>query len=132
MILFESQDGHVIPKAVRQGGFQQEESYFYNVDRDLIMRQRAALDEARRATQRAEATKSHWMRCPKCGDMLEEVSALGVKSDQCPGCDGVFLDRAELEHLLTAVRPHRFRDALRKLVQRAITPGPTNWRHIPI
>jgi len=37
--------------------------------------------------------------CPKCGVSLRTEDHLGVSVDRCSGCDGVWLDRGELETL---------------------------------
>ncbi|MCS7197906.1 MAG: zf-TFIIB domain-containing protein [Candidatus Bipolaricaulota bacterium] len=42
------------------------------------------------------------MRCPLCDVSMREVERRGVRIDICPDCRGVWLDRGELEKLLTA------------------------------
>lgn len=39
------------------------------------------------------------MRCPKCGDKLEEITFQEIMVDRCTGCQGVWLDSGELERL---------------------------------
>lgn len=70
--------------------------------RDDLSRRRAArerdqdeLSEDERARLRAQ----HWMRCPKCGLHLDEITFRGVKVDKCFSCGGVYLDDGELEQL---------------------------------
>lgn len=41
------------------------------------------------------------MQCPVCGESLREKTRSGVTIDICPGCKGVWLDRGELDKLLT-------------------------------
>lgn len=41
----------------------------------------------------------HYMRCPKCGQELDEITFRDVKVDKCFSCGGVFLDDGELEQL---------------------------------
>ena len=44
--------------------------------------------------------QAHWMKCPKCGhDLTEEVIG-EVSIDRCGQCEGIFLDRGELEDIL--------------------------------
>ncbi len=43
--------------------------------------------------------KLHWMRCPKCGMPLDEITFRGVKIDKCLSCGGVYLDDGELEQV---------------------------------
>jgi Zn-finger nucleic acid-binding protein len=42
------------------------------------------------------------MRCPKCDATLNTLERHGVVIEECPGCQGVFLDRGELEQLIDA------------------------------
>ena len=41
------------------------------------------------------------MFCPVCSEKMKEVQKQGVDIDICPGCKGVWLDRGELEKLIT-------------------------------
>jgi len=42
------------------------------------------------------------MTCPKCRGEMASYERNGVLVDQCGDCRGLFLDRGELEHLITA------------------------------
>jgi Zn-finger nucleic acid-binding protein len=42
------------------------------------------------------------MLCPKCHEPLRTVDRQGVHLDQCERCGGIFLDRGELEQILSA------------------------------
>lgn len=42
------------------------------------------------------------MICPKCHDVMRQYERNGVTVDQCQECRGIFLDRGELEYLVTA------------------------------
>jgi hypothetical protein len=42
----------------------------------------------------------HWMRCPKCGQQLEAFQHHNIALDKCSGCEGVWLDKGELESLV--------------------------------
>lgn len=44
------------------------------------------------------------MRCPLCDVNMKEVERRGVLIDVCPECKGVWLDKGELEKLLSASR----------------------------
>lgn len=39
------------------------------------------------------------MKCPRDGAALAKVKMLGVDLDKCHGCDGLWCDRGELEHV---------------------------------
>ena len=42
--------------------------------------------------------------CPNCNTSMQNVQRSGVELDICPECRGVWLDRGELEKLLSAGR----------------------------
>lgn len=42
--------------------------------------------------------------CPVCGSSLREVPKYGVLIDACPGCRGIWLDRGELEKIVSLAR----------------------------
>lgn len=42
------------------------------------------------------------MTCPKCHGAMRTYERNGVHIDQCTECRGIFLDRGELEHLISA------------------------------
>lgn len=48
------------------------------------------------------------MKCPVCNDVrMREVEKDGVLIDVCPECKGVWLDRGELEKLMSEIREIR-------------------------
>ena len=48
------------------------------------------------------------MKCPVCNDVrMREVEKDGVLIDVCPECKGVWLDRGELEKLMSEIREAR-------------------------
>ena len=42
------------------------------------------------------------MICPKCRGEMTSYERNGINVDQCVDCRGIFLDRGELEHLVSA------------------------------
>jgi len=45
------------------------------------------------------------VKCPRCeGPVLDERERSGIVVDVCPDCRGIWLDRGELEKLLTQSR----------------------------
>ncbi|WP_436492647.1 zf-TFIIB domain-containing protein [Actinokineospora sp. HUAS TT18] len=42
------------------------------------------------------------MICPKCQNVMRTVDRQGIHIDQCDSCRGIFLDRGELEQILSA------------------------------
>ena len=41
------------------------------------------------------------LMCPNCNTSMAPVNRQGVEFDMCPSCRGVWLDRGELEKLVT-------------------------------
>lgn len=76
-----------------------EEEYMFH--QELERRRRAAREAAARQEEgeRQRQKEAHWMHCPKCGSTLQEIQYRSVRIDQCPGCQGVFLDAGELEQV---------------------------------
>jgi ribosomal protein L37AE/L43A len=67
-------------------------------DRYFAQRDREALEKIKQSSQ-VEASKEALMRCPKCGTKLKSVEHHGVTVEECPSCQGLWLDRGELEAL---------------------------------
>lgn len=44
--------------------------------------------------------------CPKCQSKMRSYERSGVTLEQCTGCQGIFLDRGELERLAQAEDVH--------------------------
>jgi uncharacterized protein len=44
------------------------------------------------------------MICPQCNTTMQEITKTGVLIDLCPMCKGVWLDRGELEKVLSRAR----------------------------
>jgi Zn-finger nucleic acid-binding protein len=42
--------------------------------------------------------------CPNCNTSMQNVNRSGVELDMCPSCRGVWLDRGELEKILSDAR----------------------------
>ena len=74
----------------------QEDDYFRKLDQELIVRLReksaAEIEQVIRQYTR--------MRCPKCGEPLQETPSPRVKIDACPGCGGIWLDKGAWEGLV--------------------------------
>jgi len=87
---------------LKNQGYSKEDEYFHRKDQELIAKLRAKAESHRAKTEGEHNKKDHWMRCPKCGSALEEHRYDNVAVDRCTACDGIFLDRGELEILLKA------------------------------
>ncbi len=117
-----------------RAGYDHEEDYFYKLNRELIARNRRALDEAREARAATDQRQAHWMHCPKCGGELQELESYGVKSERCPACGGAFFDKGELEFMMNTLHkePKSFRAMLKSFLNEATRPRPSGWHQIPI
>jgi hypothetical protein len=74
----------------------QEDDYFRKLDQELLV---ALRDKS--AAEIAQAIRQYTrMRCPKCGEPLEARPSRRVKSDACPGCGGIWLDKGAWEVLV--------------------------------
>ena len=76
---------------------QAEEEYFARVEaqlrREMADKRQAQMQEEERQQQRT----LHFMRCPKCGMQLEEIAFGDVRVDKCFSCEGIWLDKGEME-----------------------------------
>ncbi len=78
-----------------------EEEYFTKRDLELLQQKRHQLEEEADRTDRQQ----HFMKCPKCGASLHPEEFHGVTIDRCPECDGFWLDRGEIDNLMTDTKP---------------------------
>ena len=67
-------------------------------DRYFAQRDREAIEKLKKSAE-MEVGKEALMRCPKCGTKLTSVEHHGVTVEECPSCQGLWLDRGELETL---------------------------------
>jgi hypothetical protein len=76
-------------------------------ERFFAERDKAAIERLRRQTAAADETEARGqahMRCPKDGDRLASIEQHGVTVEQCPTCQGLWLDHGELETLASRER----------------------------
>src|SRR5512144_1062060 len=76
-----------------------EDEYFVREDAEKKRRLALQAKQEKAAAELKQLKDLHWMHCPKCGLEMREVDYRGVDVDVCFGCNGVFLDQGELEHL---------------------------------
>ena len=57
--------------------------------RYFAQRDREALEKLKHS---AEVSKDALMRCPKCGTQLKSVEHHGVTVEECPSCQGLWLE----------------------------------------
>jgi uncharacterized protein len=78
---------------------EKEQEYFVRQEADRL---RKLADQHRKemeAEQREKEKALHYMKCPKCGMELREIEFGDVKIDKCFTCEGLWLDKGELERL---------------------------------
>ncbi len=84
-----------------QTGYNQEEAEFKRREAEALAALRAKLDAQRAELKSPASRPANWMECPKCGNQLAETRRGDVMVDACSGCAGVFLDKGELDLLLS-------------------------------
>jgi predicted Zn-ribbon and HTH transcriptional regulator len=77
-----------------------EEEYFYRQKFEKRRAKARRKAEARESEERERLVELHRDRCPRCGERLEHIRIKEAWADQCPLCEGVWLDR-EVFALLT-------------------------------
>lgn len=70
----------------------EEDRYFAQRDKEL-------LEKLKQQQAESQAAEHALMRCPKCGVKLNTVKHHEVTVEECPTCQGMWLDRGELEIL---------------------------------
>ena len=73
----------------------EEDRYFAQRDKELIEK----LKQQQSSEQEAAVQQQALMHCPKCGVRLNTVKHHEVTVEECPSCQGMWLDRGELELL---------------------------------
>jgi hypothetical protein len=82
-----------------KGSSNSEDEYFTREDAEKKRKLAQQVKKETEAAEQARLKQLHWMRCPKCGMQMHEVKMRGVDVDVCFACNGIFLDKGELEHL---------------------------------
>ena len=76
-----------------------EEEYIAKEEAEQSKRTQKEHEEEALIQKREETKAICFMKCPKCGDDLNEMAFRGINIDRCTNCDGVWLDHGELEKL---------------------------------
>jgi uncharacterized protein len=81
---------------------QTEDEYFVKEDAEHKRRIAKQVKHATAEEEQRRLKALHAGHCPKCGmDMHEVAYGPHVDVDVCFACGGIFLDKGELEHLVT-------------------------------
>ena len=78
-----------------------EDEYFVKEDAEKKRRIALQAHKETAAEEQKRLRDLHFMHCPKCGMDMHEVKYANVDVDVCFACGGIFLDKGELEHLIT-------------------------------
>ncbi len=76
-----------------------EDEFIAKEEAEKTKRLKEQLKEQHSDEQREQTKAVCYMKCPKCGADLNEVTFRGIKIDRCLNCDGVWLDEGELDKL---------------------------------
>jgi len=83
-----------------------ENEYFAREEIEAKRRLARQTAEALAVQQREALKAQHYMHCPKCGMDLHTLDKGTVQVEACFNCDGVWLDKGELEALLAQRQQH--------------------------
>lgn len=78
---------------------EKEEEYFLKQEAKKLKADAREKHASTEAEERKRLKELHYMRCPKCGMELTEITFRHVKIDKCFTCGGVWLDDGELEQV---------------------------------
>jgi acetyl-CoA carboxylase beta subunit len=80
-----------------KSGYSEEDHFMKNAEAEKIQQIRD-----KRAAQKKELEKElYWMKCPKCGNDMEEIEVEKIMIDKCKSCNGIYFDDGELELLIS-------------------------------
>ena len=72
-----------------------EDSYFAAKERELIEGMKAEFQKVEAARRAGQI-----VNCPKCSGKLESYQFMDFALDRCESCEGIWLDKGELEGIL--------------------------------
>jgi hypothetical protein len=93
----EQNDRHHVSVMQRVLGVVGEEEYFARLEVERVRRVAEERQAKLLAEERERDRALHFMKCPKCGMQLEEIALGDVRVDKCFSCDGLWLDKGELD-----------------------------------
>ncbi len=74
-----------------------EEEYFARQEAEQARKLAANRHATLMTQEREQARANHFMKCPKCGMQLDEIAFGDIAVDKCFSCEGLWLDRGELD-----------------------------------
>ncbi len=91
-----------------------EDEWFARHEEELLRQARRKRQRVEEEARQAQQTVAQ-PKCPKCAHDLKEEDIAGVTIDRCVACEGIFLDRGELEEIMLRDTTER-RGIFRKLL----------------
>ena len=79
-----------------------EQEYFHKIEAERLARRTAAASAEKTAESENAARAIAIGRCPKDGAKLNQIVYQKVTLDQCPECQGIWLDQGEGRAILEA------------------------------
>jgi hypothetical protein len=76
-----------------------EEEYIARLEFEEKKKREEARIKKLQEEEKQKLKELHFMRCPKCGMELIEISYKQLKIDKCSSCDGIWLDAGEFEQV---------------------------------
>ncbi len=74
-----------------------EDEFFAKEDAEKKRRLSQQVTKQLAADERKRLRDLHFMHCPKCGLMMEEIRLRGMDVEVCFACGGIFLDKGEID-----------------------------------
>ena len=93
----EQNDRHHVCAMQRVLGVVGEEEHFARLEVERVRRVAEERQAKLLAEERERARALHFMKCPKCGMQLDEIAFVDIRIDKCFSCDGLWLDKGELD-----------------------------------
>ena len=84
-----------------------EDIYFAERDRELIEKLKQELKKVDKGSSE--------LRCPKCAGHLDSYTFQGFALERCQSCEGIWMDKGELEGIIRAVTQGPLGDLIDKL-----------------
>lgn len=100
-------DQKVKPSIIKSARLSKEDHYVAQQEEKLIkehtkrlQKEKEEKDTKRLEEEKKKARELHYMKCPKCGMDLEEITFMDILVDICNECKGLWLDKGELESIM--------------------------------
>lgn len=79
---------------------EKEEEYFKRQEIEKLKKMQEEKEKKLKEEEKKKLKELHWMKCPKCGMDMQEIEYKKIKIDKCFSCEGIFLDKGELEEII--------------------------------